>query len=116
MKNQVSKMDKPNHLLFLSESMANTMIENCIGTANIPLGLGLNFTINSREYIVPMAVEEPSVIAAVSGAAKLISSSGGFQTKACSRNTVYSQIQMLDITDNQLESIILRVLYFKDEI
>ena len=52
------------------------MIENCIGVLPIPLGLGLGFKINGKNYIVPMAVEEPSVIAACSAIAKLISERG----------------------------------------
>jgi len=48
------------------------MIENCIGVISIPVGLGANFIINDKEYAVPMAIEEPSVIAACSGIAKLI--------------------------------------------
>src|SRR5689334_10211572 len=48
---------------------ANQMIENAVGVFHLPLGLGLNMTVNNRDYIVPMAVEEPSVVAAVSFAA-----------------------------------------------
>ena len=57
---------------------ADNMVENCIGILSIPLGLGLYFKINSKEYSVPMSTEEPSVIAAVSGAAKLIGENDGF--------------------------------------
>ena len=48
------------------------MVENCIGKLSLPLGLGLNFVINGKERVIPMATEEPSVIAAASGAAKFI--------------------------------------------
>jgi hydroxymethylglutaryl-CoA reductase len=51
----------------LEEDTANQMIENCIGCASLPFGLGLNFNINAQNYVVPMVVEEPSVVAAVSG-------------------------------------------------
>ena len=54
------------------------MIENCIGIISLPLGLGLNFTINDKKFQIPMATEEPSVIAAASSAAKLISKNNGF--------------------------------------
>jgi degradative hydroxymethylglutaryl-CoA reductase len=54
------------------------MIENCIGIISLPLGLGLNFTINDKQFQIPMATEEPSVIAAASSAAKLISKNNGF--------------------------------------
>ena len=64
----------------LSVDTANLMIENCIGIMPIPLGLGLNFKINGKEYAVPMAIEEPSVIAACSSIAKLIGMNGsGFK-------------------------------------
>ena len=53
------------------------MIENCIGKVSIPLGLGLNFNINGEHLSVPMAIEEPSVIAAASSAAKFIDENGG---------------------------------------
>ena len=62
----------------LSLSRAENMIENCIGIISLPVGLGLNFSINSKKYNVPMAIEEPSVIAAVSNAAKLITKNNGF--------------------------------------
>ena len=48
------------------------MVENCIGKLSLPLGLGLNFVINGKERVIPMVTEEPSVIAAASGAAKFI--------------------------------------------
>lgn len=61
---------------------ANQMIENAIGVFSMPLGLGLNLMINGRDYIVPMAVEEPSVVAAVSFAAKIAREGGGFNAEA----------------------------------
>jgi hydroxymethylglutaryl-CoA reductase len=57
---------------------ANQMIENAVGTFALPLGLGLNLVVNGRDYVVPMAVEEPSVVAAVSFAAKIVREAGGF--------------------------------------
>ena len=59
---------------------ANFMIENVVGTTQLPLGVATNFLINKKEYFVPMAVEEPSVVAAASYAAKLCRSTGGFTT------------------------------------
>ncbi len=56
------------------------MIENVIGVLGMPIGLALNFLINSREYVVPLVVEEPSIVAALSSAAKLARESGGFTT------------------------------------
>ena len=66
----------------LDMETANRMVENVIGAAHIPLGLGLNFLINKKEYLIPMAVEEPSVIAAASNAAKLCRKSGGIKTSS----------------------------------
>ena len=64
------------------------MIENCIGTMKMPLGLVLNFIINKKKYIIPMVTEEPSVIAAACNSAKLISqNSEGFYSNA-SRNII----------------------------
>ena len=60
----------------LSTEIADYMIENCIGVMPLPLGLGLGFKINGRNYQVPMAIEEPSVIAACSAIAKIISEKG----------------------------------------
>src|SRR3989344_5286116 len=56
---------------------ANFMIENVVGTTQLPLGVATNFLINKKEYFVPMAIEEPSVVAAASYAAKLCRTSGG---------------------------------------
>ena len=47
------------------------MIENVIGVMGMPIGLGLNFLINDKEYVIPMVVEEPSIVAALSSAAKI---------------------------------------------
>ena len=56
------------------------MIENCIGIMPIPLGLGIGFKVNDKNYVVPMAVEEPSVIAACSAIAKIVGEHGsGFK-------------------------------------
>jgi hydroxymethylglutaryl-CoA reductase len=60
----------------LSPETADYMIENCIGVLPLPLGLGIGFKINGKSYAVPMAVEEPSVIAACSAIAKIISEKG----------------------------------------
>jgi hypothetical protein len=74
------------------------MIENCIGTYELPLGLGLNFLINGQPLVVPMATEEPSVIAAVSGAAKTIAQGGGF-TAQSTPSVMLSQVQILEVED-----------------
>ena len=82
----------------LPATSADLMVENCIGTISIPLGLGLNFVINGRSYAVPMAVEEPSVIAAASSAAKLVGRAGGFMTSS-TENVMTAQVQLLDVAD-----------------
>ncbi len=82
----------------LKPSQANMMIENVLGTYELPLGIACNFLINGREYLVPMTVEEPSVLAAVSNSAKLVRAGGGFQAKA-SEPVMIGQIQVLDIND-----------------
>jgi len=66
----------------LDADTANLMIENALGTFTLPLGLGLNLQVNGKDYVVPMAVEEPSVVAAVSFAAKIVREAGGFQAEA----------------------------------
>ncbi|HSH01124.1 MAG TPA: hydroxymethylglutaryl-CoA reductase, degradative [Anaerolineae bacterium] len=82
----------------LTASRANQMVENCLGTFALPLGVAVNFRINERDYLVPMAVEEPSVLAAVSFAAKLIRAGGGFTTSATDQIMI-GQVQILDIPD-----------------
>ena len=66
----------------LTGEQADKMIENVIGVFGLPVGLGLNFLVNQKDYVVPMVVEEPSVLAAVSSAAKTIRQAGGFQTES----------------------------------
>ena len=61
----------------LDISNADTMIENVIGVMGLPIGLGLNFLINEKDYVVPLAVEEPSIVAALSFAAKTARATGG---------------------------------------
>ena len=56
----------------LTPKLADHMIENCIGILPLPLGLGIGFQVNKKNFIVPMAIEEPSVIAACSAMAKII--------------------------------------------
>ena len=75
---------------------ADKMVENVIGVFSLPLGLGLNFLINGKEYIIPMVVEEPSIIAAVSSAAKLVRLSGGFESKSTDPILI-GQIQVVDV-------------------
>jgi len=82
----------------LTVAQADKMIENVVGIFNLPLGIGANFIVNGREVLVPMVVEEPSVIAAVSYAAKLARSGGGFRTGS-TRSIMIAQVQLLDVPD-----------------
>jgi hydroxymethylglutaryl-CoA reductase len=92
---------------------ADRMIENVVGAIPIPLGIGVNFFINNRDYLIPMAIEEPSVVAAASYAAKMVRDGGGFHTSSTSP-VMIGQIQVVDITD--AEAAKLRVLKAKKEI
>jgi hydroxymethylglutaryl-CoA reductase len=74
------------------------MVENAVGSFSLPLGIATNFVINGKEYLVPMAIEEPSVIAAASHAAKLAKSSGGFKASAES-SIMRGQIQVTNLLD-----------------
>lgn len=83
----------------LTTETADYMIENCIGVLPLPLGLGLGFKINGRSYQVPMAIEEPSVIAACSAIAKIVSEKGsGFICQSTSP-VMISQILLMEIKD-----------------
>jgi hydroxymethylglutaryl-CoA reductase len=77
---------------------ANHMVENVIGVYGLPFGVGLNFQMNGRDYLVPMCVEEPSVIAAASNAAKMIREGGGFTAEA-DDPIMISQVQLNNVRD-----------------
>jgi len=77
---------------------ATKMIENSIGGISLPLGIATNFIINQNEYLVPLATEEPSVIAACSNAASLGRKRGGFTAKS-KGNTMRTQIQLIKVKD-----------------
>ncbi len=92
----------PDDVAVLHDSLAITradkMIENVVGRYCLPLGIGANFRINDRDYLVPMVVEEPSVVAAVSYAAKLARTGGGFRTGS-TPSIMIGQIQLLEVGD-----------------
>ncbi len=77
---------------------ADHMIENVIGTHALPLGIGLNFQVNGRDVLVPMAVEEPSVVAGASFMAKLARAGGGFSATT-SEPLMIGQMQVLDVAN-----------------
>ncbi len=80
----------------LSFQQAQHMIENVIGTYNLPLGVGLNFLVNGRDVLVPMVVEEPSIVAGASFMAKLARAGGGF-TASTTPPEMIGQMQLLDV-------------------
>ncbi|HLY26958.1 MAG TPA: hydroxymethylglutaryl-CoA reductase, degradative [Aggregatilineales bacterium] len=80
----------------LNTTQADHMIENVIGIYSLPLGLALNFLINDKDYLIPMVVEEPSVVAACSFAAKLIREGGGFQASS-DDPIMIGQMQIVDV-------------------
>jgi hydroxymethylglutaryl-CoA reductase len=77
---------------------AERMVENAVGTLALPFGVALNFQINGVDYLVPMAVEEPSVIAAASHAAKRVRSGGGFRAET-TEPIMIAQIEVHDVPD-----------------
>ncbi len=81
--------------------VADHMVENVIGVFPEPLGIGVNFQINGKDYLIPMATEEPSVIAAASYAAKMIRDGGGFHTSSTTP-VMIGQIQLVKIKDAKL--------------
>ncbi|MBI3859755.1 MAG: hydroxymethylglutaryl-CoA reductase, degradative [Thaumarchaeota archaeon] len=82
----------------LPHDVADRMIENVIGGLTIPMGVAMNFRINERDYIVPMALEEPSVVAAASNAAKMARVKGGF-TVTNTGPVMIGQIQLTGTPD-----------------
>lgn len=77
---------------------ANRMIENVIGTTELPIGIATNFLINGRDYLIPMVTEEPSVVAAASNAAKMARVKGGF-TAESTDPVMIGQVQVVDVAD-----------------
>ncbi len=82
----------------LSFEVADHMIENAVGVLGLPLGVGLNFLINGRERLVPMAIEEPSVVAAASFAARLVREAGGFFAEA-DPSVMIAQVQLVGLQE-----------------
>jgi hydroxymethylglutaryl-CoA reductase len=82
----------------LTIEQADHMIENVVGQFALPLGIALNFVVNGREVLVPMAVEEPSIVAGASFMAKLARPAGGF-TAHCTPPEMIGQVQILELSD-----------------
>ena len=92
---EATLLQKPGALGF---DVANRMVENVIGVMPVPLGVAVNFLINGRELVIPMAIEEPSVIAAASNAAKMSRPKGGFQATT-TEPVMIGQIQVVGVKD-----------------
>jgi hydroxymethylglutaryl-CoA reductase, degradative len=80
------------------------MVENAIGTFSLPLGIATNFTINGKDYLIPMVIEEPSVIAAASKGAKIARIKGGFEVTADESYSI-GQVQVLDADEYAIQKI-----------
>lgn len=98
----ISGEDLPllNELMGLTIQQADKMIENVIGRYALPLGVGLNFLVNDRDVLVPMVIEEPSVVAGASFIAKITREHGGFRARA-DPPLMIGQLQILDLKDVQ---------------
>jgi len=83
---------------------ADKMVENAIGTFSLPLGIATNFKINDKDYLIPMVIEEPSVIAASSKAAKIARIKGGFAVTADESYSI-GQIQVLNANSSAISKI-----------
>ncbi|MBN3037118.1 MAG: hydroxymethylglutaryl-CoA reductase, degradative [Candidatus Diapherotrites archaeon] len=79
-------------------NLAEKMIENAVGTMDLPLGVATNFRVNDKDYFVPMAIEEPSVVAAASNAAKTAREAGGFHATTTDP-VMIGQIQLVKVKD-----------------
>ena len=82
----------------LRPKVADKMIENVIGIMGLPIGVALNFLINGRDWIIPMVVEEPSIVAGLSSAAKTARLTGGFKAE-CTESVLIGQVQVAAIPD-----------------
>ena len=96
----------------ISYDNADKMVENAIGTFSLPLGIATNFKINDKDYVVPMVIEEPSVIAAASKGAKVARIKGGFKVIADESYSI-GQIQILNV---DIDSAIQKISLSSDEI
>lgn len=97
----------------LTPEQANKMIENVISTFSLPMGVALNMQVNGKDYVVPMVVEEPSIVAALSSASKIVREAGGFQAES-TRAVLIGQILLLN-SENDTKSQF-AIMQHKDEI
>lgn len=97
----------------LDITTADSLIENTVGLYTLPLAIAPNFIINDVEYLLPMVIEEPSVVAAMSNAARLARTGGGFQAGSTDP-VMIGQIQLLDVP--YVDAAIIRIESHKDEL
>ena len=83
---------------YFKPSQLDTLIENVIGSYQLPLGIACNFKINNKDYLIPMVIEEPSVVAAASNAARFARKRGGFHSENV-KSVMFSQIQITNLKD-----------------
>ena len=97
----------------LTIDQADRMVENVLGVIGIPVGVATNFTINGKDYLIPLATEEPSVVAAASNAARIARGLGGFHASS-TQPIMQAQIQLVDVMDPEAARI--RLLEAREEI
>src|ERR1700733_13093233 len=97
----------------LDAETADKFVENVLGTYALPYGVALNVRVNGHDHVVPMVVEEPSVVAAASNAAKMVRAGGGFEVEV-DPSLMISQIQLTDVRDTAGAAA--RILAQKSEI
>ena len=107
----VAQLGRANPLLELN--VADKMIENVLGVFGLPMGVALNFMINNRDYVIPLVVEEPSIVAGLSGAARIARQTGGY-TASSSEPILIGQVQVM--LERDPESAMQRLLENKTEI
>ena len=93
--------------------LADHMIENVVGAMPMPFGIAVNFQINRHDYLIPMVIEEPSVVAAASYAAKMVREGGGFHTSS-TPPVMIGQIQVVGAGDPEVGKV--QVLAAKQDI
>jgi hydroxymethylglutaryl-CoA reductase len=101
------------NLGYFSVSQIDTLIENVVGSYQLPFGLAFNFKINDKDYLIPMVIEEPSVVAAASNAAKMARKQGGFRSEKV-KSVMISQVQITQIKD--IEKAKIKLMSNKEEI
>ncbi len=87
-----------NNFGYFEPRQMDTLIENVVGSYQLPMGIAVNFKINGKDYLIPMVIEEPSVVAAASNLARIARKQGGFQSEEV-KSLMFSQIQVTQIKD-----------------